>query len=118
MYRVVAGIDTYEDGVGYKHIRIMPHPGGGLAFARADLATYYGKVSAHWEIVKGRFLLDVEIPGNTTATIYIPGTDPAGIRENGQSITSSAEMSVQGIDGNYVVVNAGSGTYHFAAATP
>ncbi|HWH62816.1 MAG TPA: family 78 glycoside hydrolase catalytic domain, partial [Ginsengibacter sp.] len=28
MYRSMAGIDTYEDGPGYKHIKIKPHIGG------------------------------------------------------------------------------------------
>ncbi len=43
MYRVMVGLDTYEDGPGYKHIRIMPHPGGGFTKAQASLETNYGK---------------------------------------------------------------------------
>src|SRR5436190_15906863 len=61
MYRVVAGIDTYPDAPGYKHIRIMPHVGGDLTYANADLKTYYGVVSSHWKIDSDRLQLDVEI---------------------------------------------------------
>ena len=50
MYRVMAGIDTYEDGAGYKHISVQPHIGGGFTDASATLETYYGKVSNTWKI--------------------------------------------------------------------
>ena len=43
MYRVAAGLDTYEDGPGYKHIKVMPHLGGGFTSVAADLQTYYGR---------------------------------------------------------------------------
>ena len=38
MYRVVAGLDTYEDAPGYKHIKIKPHIGGGLTNAIGKFA--------------------------------------------------------------------------------
>src|SRR5205085_1510675 len=50
MYRVIAGIDTYENAPGYKKIKIRPVIGGGLTYANADLKTYYGTVSSHWKI--------------------------------------------------------------------
>ncbi len=50
MYRKMVGLDTYEDGAGYKHIKIKPHIGGGFTSASASLDTYYGKVSNSWKI--------------------------------------------------------------------
>ena len=92
MYRVVAGIDTYEDKPGYKHIRIMPHPGEGLTSASADLQTYYGMVRSHWKQDGGNFILDVEIPANTTATVSIPAPAAGSVQENGQTISASQRM--------------------------
>ncbi len=37
MYRVIAGLDTYADGPGYKHILVMPHPGGDSSMHRQVL---------------------------------------------------------------------------------
>ena len=34
MYRNITGLDTYDDGAGYKKIIIRPHPGGNLEYAR------------------------------------------------------------------------------------
>src|SRR5665213_817354 len=71
MYRKMVGIDTYEDGVGYKHIRINPHIGGDFTYASASLDTYYGKVSNSWKIENGNLSRDVEIPANTKATVFV-----------------------------------------------
>jgi len=117
MYRVVAGIDTYEDGAGYKHIKICPHPGGGLTQVTASLETYYGPVSSHWEVsANGEFLLKVSIPANTTATVYVPAKDQAAITEGGQPLSAVKEIGVSGMENGYVVLKVGSGDYHFRVA--
>jgi alpha-L-rhamnosidase len=116
MYRAMVGLDTYEDAPGYKHIKVQPHPGGGITFAKASLQTYYGLAAAGWKTANGRLLLDVEVPANTTATIYIPGSNAAGIQESGQAISSQKDIQVKGTENGYVVVNVGSGSYHFSGA--
>jgi len=113
MYRVITGIDTYEEGPGYKQIIIKPHPGGNVSYANADLETCYGKVSSHWKKQGKEFGLDVEIPANTNAKIYIPSSNKEGIRESGQPILSVRELKLIGNEGEYTVVEAGSGNYHF-----
>jgi alpha-L-rhamnosidase len=50
----------------------MPHPGGGFKTIGADLQTYYGLVSSHWKQDNGQLQMDVEIPANTNAIIFIP----------------------------------------------
>ena len=77
LYSVVAGIDIGAPG--YKHIRIQPHPGGGLTYARAAHQTLYGKTVSHWRIVKDTFSLDVTIPPNTIATVMLPNWQVEGI---------------------------------------
>ena len=72
MYRAVAGIDTYEDEPGYKHIKDHAAYWWRFDLCKCRLKTYYGNVSSHWKIENGKLLLDVEIPANTKATIYIP----------------------------------------------
>ncbi|MEP6952347.1 MAG: glycoside hydrolase family 78 protein [Ginsengibacter sp.] len=116
MYRVITGIDTYEEEPGYKQIIIKPHPGGNLTYASADLETYYGKVSSHWKKQEGQFLLDIEIPANTTAKIYIPATGKEIIKESGQPVTSVKELKIINNENKYVLVEAGSGSYHFTVA--
>ncbi|GAB2814633.1 family 78 glycoside hydrolase catalytic domain [Ferruginibacter profundus] len=113
MYRVMVGLDTYEDGVGYKHIKIQPHIGGGFTNAAAGLQTYYGTLSCGWKVDGGRVTMDVEIPANTTATVYVPST--ALIAKEGDILLPSPlkDITVIGTEDFYVILKVGSGKYHF-----
>ena len=113
MYRVMVGLDTYEDGVGYKHIRIQPHIGGGFTNAAASLQTYYGLLSNSWKIDNGKIIMEVEIPANSTATVYIPAAGVEAVTENNTILSSVKDITVTGTENGYVVVKLGSGKYHF-----
>jgi alpha-L-rhamnosidase len=115
MYRVVAGIDTDESGPGYKKIKIQPHVGGNLTNAAAELQTYYGPVRSGWKKNGAGLQLDVTIPANTTATIYIPAKEGTAIKEGGKALASVAGLKQSGKTSGYTVVEAGSGNYHFTA---
>jgi alpha-L-rhamnosidase len=99
--------------VGYKHIRIKPHIGGDFTFASASLDTYYGKVSNSWKVENDSLLMGVEIPANTTATVYIPAKDANSIKESGKNLSQINGLKVTGKEDNYMVVEVGSGVYHF-----
>src|SRR4029078_196855 len=115
MYRVVAGLDTYDDApgykhikiqthigvldvyddaAGYKHIKIQPHSGGGLTNASASLQTYYGKASSGWKVEANKIIMDVEIPANTKATIYVPALDAYQIKESGRAVSIIKEIGL------------------------
>ena len=113
MYRVIAGIDTDQKNPGYKVIRIKPHVTDKLSFARAELETYYGKVTSGWEFSAGKLSLDVGIPVNTTAIIFIPATDAGRIAESGKKLSANKEVELAGTEDGYVMVKVGSGSYRF-----
>jgi len=118
MYRVIAGIDTKTEGPGYKQIVIKPTIGGKLDSAYADYKTNYGKLVSHWKLDKGTVTLNVEIPANTIATVYIPANNGDIVSENGKPIASEPEIKQGTAVPGYVVVNVGSGVYRFTAAAP
>ncbi|MCC8427109.1 glycoside hydrolase family 78 protein [Mucilaginibacter sp. UR6-11] len=111
MYRTVAGIDTKGDQPGYKGIIIKPTIGGNLTTVAADYETPYGKASSHWKADNGQLTLDVVIPPNTTATIYVPTKGDNTVTEGGKPVTKAATQ----IEG-YTAVNVGSGNYHFSTS--
>ena len=113
MYRKMVGLDTYEDGPGYRHIKIQPHIGGGFTNASASLETYYGKLSNSWKVDRESISMDVEVPVNTIATVYLPGGDLSAVREGGKSLSSASDIKITGKEDGYIVLEIGSGAYHF-----
>ena len=114
LYRDVAGIDTYEDGPGYTHIKIKPHiADSSLTSAQGTLQTYYGEVSSRWEKKDGKLFFDVAVPANTRATVFIPATTVNSVREDGQVLSTHKSVQVEGTEEGYVVVKLGSGKYNF-----
>jgi alpha-L-rhamnosidase len=92
MYRVVAGLDTYDDAPGYKHIKIKPHVGGGLTNASVILETYYGRVISGWKIEGDKFVSVIEVPANTTATVFLPVSNADLITENGSPLSKDIQV--------------------------
>lgn len=113
MYRVVTGIDTDEDNPGYKKIVIKPHTGKGFTHASASLKTYYGTVSSSWRKENDGLVFDVEIPPNTSATIYVPAENGSLLTESGKMLNEIKEIEVKGAEPRYVILKIGSGKYHF-----
>ncbi|WP_394353108.1 alpha-L-rhamnosidase C-terminal domain-containing protein [Mucilaginibacter humi] len=97
--------------VGYKGIIIKPTIGGNFTTIAADYETPYGKASSHWKIDGGNFVLDVVIPANATATIYVPTKGDNAVTEGGKPVTKAANQIA-----GYTAVNVGSGTYHFTTS--
>ncbi len=73
MYETIAGINLDPASPGFKHIIIRPQPGGGLTSASASYDSPYGPIKSRWQISADHFMLQVTIPCNTTATVYVPG---------------------------------------------
>ncbi len=114
MYRSVAGLDTEPGLPGYKKIIVKPHIGAGLTQASADLQTPYGKLESGWKTEPGSSSLHVEIPANTTATIYVP-TEKAEVLMEGGKPLSEAGFTIGKAEKGYVVLTGvGSGSYDFS----
>ena len=113
MYRIVTGIDTEEASPGYKSIVIKPHLDNRLTHASSEYKTSYGLIKSAWKTTDQAITLEVEVPANTKATIYIPASSAEAVSEGGKAITTIKEISVKGNDGNYIKIETGSGKYSF-----
>ena len=77
-YESIAGIQeppcygTREFGLGYGHFHIRPHALGDLKHAQASIKTVRGIISSSWNRTKDSFVLEIEIPVNSTAKVSVP----------------------------------------------
>jgi hypothetical protein len=111
MFSELAGIDT--DGPGFKRIVIHPHPGGDLTWAKASYDSIRGPIAVSWKIEGQDFVLDLSIPANTTATIFIPASSPDKVFENGLPAQKSPGVRFLKIVSGNAVFEIGSGSYAF-----
>ncbi|MEN6495638.1 MAG: family 78 glycoside hydrolase catalytic domain [Thermoguttaceae bacterium] len=104
-----------NDGPAYKQIVIAPQPGGRLSWAKVGYRSIRGQIESNWKQDGDKLLLDVTIPANTTATVYVPTANAAAITESGKPLASADGVKLVRVDGDLAVLSVGSGVYHFAA---
>jgi alpha-L-rhamnosidase len=107
VYRYVAGIDTRPAAPGFKEIIIHPHLDSRMSSASAEYDSVYGKIVSQWSgSPTGPFTLQITIPANTSAEVFLPAIPGAKVTEGGHPIETRPE-------GDSNVVRVGSGTYNF-----
>ncbi|RZM15703.1 MAG: alpha-L-rhamnosidase, partial [Pedobacter sp.] len=84
-YRSLLGINAAAPG--FQKIVIKPQPAGDLKHAKGTYASPYGSIGSSWEITDQHFRLNVEIPVNTTAEIWVPLKYGEQITEGGKAIS-------------------------------
>ncbi|MCX6345986.1 MAG: family 78 glycoside hydrolase catalytic domain [Armatimonadetes bacterium] len=111
IFGTVGGIQS--DGPGYRHILIAPAIEDGLTWAKASYESINGPIATSWKKDGGNLTLEVTIPANTTATVYIPAKDPASVTESGKPAASAEGVKFMKMDGKCAVFEVGSGKYAF-----
>ena len=115
LYQDVAGIDTDPNVPGYRHILLHPQPGRGLTQVNAAYDSIRGPIVSDWKVAQGRFVWNVTIPANTTATAWIPTAHAEAVTENGFPIHASAGIVPVRAGFGSAVYELPSGTYHFSS---
>jgi alpha-L-rhamnosidase len=120
-YKYLAGININPDplkGTGFKHIVIRPRPVGDITWVRAEHNSMYGPIRSSWRKENGIFTLDVTIPVNTTAKVYMPANDSESVTEGGQPANKAKEVQLVNMKDGNAVFAVGSGQYRFASKLP
>jgi alpha-L-rhamnosidase len=115
MYENIGGIAPYAEFPGYKHVIIHPRPGGKITYAKAEYDSVHGLIKTDWRIIDGRFELSVQVPVNTTASVYIPCNLVGLVKEGGKQVFNSETIQYRGVDDGCSVFEVGSGIYKFEA---
>lgn len=71
LYRAAAGLEIDEEQPGYKHTIFKPQFGRNLSYAQASYESVYGKTAIHWQIDGNNGCVDITVPVNTTASLYL-----------------------------------------------
>jgi len=112
-YKWVAGIQADSSAIGFDKIVIRPQIISEVNWAKAHYNSIHGKIVSEWELDGETLRLNVEIPVNTTATIYLPSNDSTKIKEGGIDITKVPNIKFSNTANGCAIYSIGSGSYSF-----
>ncbi|MGV3618716.1 MAG: family 78 glycoside hydrolase catalytic domain [Fimbriimonas sp.] len=116
MFGSMAGIDLDPAVPAYKKIVVRPQIGSDLTWVKGGYDSLHGRIETAWRRTAGGDVeLDVNVPANTMATVYVPAASAEAVQE-GKTAASAAEgvKFLRMEDGN-AVFSVGGGKYRFRA---
>ncbi len=113
-YAGLGGIGQSEKSVAYKEIVIKPEMVGDLTWAKASYQSPFGEIRSDWAKTEKKITMNITIPVNTTALVYIPVSSGSVINDGGKDISGVKNIQVTGEEGGRKIVRVGSGEYSFS----
>jgi len=115
----LAGIKSDPARPGFQHFIVKPgvidDPSMKLVKAHHD--SMYGRIESSWRVDDDRVLaLDVVVPPNTMATLYLPTHDEKTIRESGRELAQAAGSKPLRTEAGCAVIELAPGRYAFTSS--
>ena len=114
MFRHLAGIDLAENG--FREIVIRPEPNNTLGPVAASYHSINGEIRSAWSLDGDDLKMEITIPANTTAQVRIPARTADGVKEGGLPLAEVKGIIEKEMDGQFLKIRIGSGTYTFSSA--
>ena len=112
-YYSLAGIQPDPSAPGFKNVIIRPDFVRDLSWVKGEYQSLYGIIKSEWKRESDNLILNIEIPSNTTATIYLPTDQIENITENGNSLIKNKDFISISPENGKTVIHSGSGNYLF-----
>mgnify|MGYP001351644649 CR=1 FL=1 len=112
-YRGLAGIRADASTPGFRHFVLRPQMPKGLDWVKAHYGSIRGRIASEWHVEKDAVTWSVQIPPNTTATLYLPVEKADTVTEGGKPLAESKGIEKVRAESGCVVLETASGTYEF-----
>ena len=112
-YADLAGIQGDPDLPAFRRIVIKPQIVGDLTWVKEHYDSPYGRIISNWRLVGNKLTIEVTIPPNTTATVYVPANDAAGMTESGKPVAKAEGVKFLRFENGVAIYSVGSGSYRF-----
>lgn len=112
-YKYLMGILPDVERAGFEKFTVKPFIPMDLKFVEGEYNSIKGVIKVAWRKESGSLYFNLTIPPNSTATVYIPAKGKNKVSEGNQAIDKIKELTFLGVEGEYVICELLSGTYHF-----
>ena len=113
LYKYLLGIIPDMEAPGFEKFTIRPYIIKDLRFANGEYKSVKGMIKSGWKKQNGFLELDVTIPANSVATVYIPTKQLKSITENGIKVSGNTQFRFLRMESGSAVFEVGSGEYSF-----
>jgi len=110
-YRSLLGINPLAPG--FTKFEIKPQPTGDLTYAKGHYDALVGRIVSDWHIEGTKFKLNVTVPANSSALIYVPSLEKKPVLESGMAAENATGLTFVEMKNGYSVYQAVSGNYSF-----
>ena len=117
-YQGLAGIRPDTSAPGFKKIIIKPAVVGDLTWVKCYHDSPYGRIVSNWKLEGQKLTMEITIPANTTATVYIPVNNAAQVTESGKPAVKAVGVRFLHMENNTAVYTVASGSYRFQSDLP
>lgn len=94
LYSGLGGIKQQEGDIGFRKILIEPEIVDGLDWVKTSYHSINGEIKVHWEKTEGQLEVNVEIPANTQAQLWLPASQGAAITESGKPMAEQQHVDL------------------------
>jgi alpha-L-rhamnosidase len=112
-YKSLLGINARAPG--FTKFDIKPQPAGDLTWAKGYYDAMVGRIVSDWHTEGVKFYLNVSIPANTKALVYVPSLAKFQVTEKGRPAESSEGLNFKEYMDSYAVYEAVPGNYSFTS---
>lgn len=117
-YQALGGIRPGPAAPGFKKVIVKPEIVGDLRWTESSYDSVQGRIVCQGRRRGSRLAMEATIPANTTATVFVPAKDAAGVTESGKPAAQSEGLTFLRLQDNAAVYAVGSGTYRSLATLP
>lgn len=114
----LAGLRRDPASPGWGRAIIKPAIVGDVTWVKCVRDTVRGQFVGNWQITDGKLTMEVTVPANATATVHVPTSDPASVREGGGPAAKAEGVRKVETRAGEAVIEIGSGSYVFTAPAP
>ena len=111
----LAGIGNDETGPGFSKIIIKPAIVGNLTWVKGSYQSTSGLIAVSWKRHRHILSLNVSIPTNCTALVYLPFYKYKDFMVDGKSSNLTKNVHLLKYENGNGVLQIGSGNYHFTS---
>ena len=101
-----------------QEIIIKPAVVGDVTWVKCHYDSIHGRIVSNWKLQGAGLTMEISVPANTTATVYVPAKDKAGVTESGVPAAKAEGVTFMRMENHSAVFAVGSGNYRFQSAVP